>query len=194
MRPGDDYVALRDIRIPDSYAHAARAGDGVNETQRVNLHLIVGVDLMPLTRDAMPRPGEDADRRAWQDYAVVRGVPYEEAVNLDRSELLKRVESADKQLADPINAGEMPAEGDSKAAWADYAAIEILRRTGGAVPLEEARERVKGRTKADLVSAFGSNAAPDAASDLTTVSSSDMPPVHSGDAVAEQGRPAGQGE
>jgi hypothetical protein len=192
MRPGADYVAMRDIRIPDSYAYAARAGDDVTETQRVNLRLVVGVDITPLTRDAMPRPEDDADRRAWQDYAVVRGVPYDEAVNLDRGELTKRVDAADKQLAEPVNAGEMPAEGDPKADWAEYAAIEVLRRTGGAVSLEEARERVKGRTKADLVSAFGPNAAPDAASDLTTVSRGE-PPV-SGDAVAEQGRPADQKE
>lgn len=197
MRPNADYVALRDIKVPGSYAYAARAGDDVTEVQRINLGLAVGVDITPLTREAMPRPEAEADRRAWQDYAVVRGVPYTEAVNLDRGELIKRVESADKQEAEPLNAGRMPEESARKDAWSEYAAIEVLRRTGGSVPLEEARERVKGKTKADLVEAFGPNAAPDAAAEYVTVPDRgspvggivNAPGARSGDAVAEQGRP-----
>lgn len=205
MRPGADYVALRDIKAPDSYAYAARAGHDVTEMQRVNLHLTVGVDVLPLTTTAMERPADDADRRQWQDYAVVRGVPYDEAVNLDRAELLSRIKDAEKQDAEPLSAGTMPGKTDKADRWREYAALEILRRTGGTVTHDEARERVKNRTRNDLIDAFGPDAAPGAEADLIAT---DQPPGpaaqtvdppaaseaqsgrgRSADAVADQGNP-----
>lgn len=101
MRAPAQYVALRDIKLPDSYAYAARAGDDVTESQRANLSLEVGLDVEPLTPDAMPKPPKDAPRSEWQSYAVVRGVPYAEAVDLDRDALMAAVEAKDAPAAKP---------------------------------------------------------------------------------------------
>lgn len=159
MRPPADYVALRDIQIPDSYAFAARAGDDMTEVQRANRGLTVGLDVRPLRTDSMPRPADDADRKAWQDYAVVRGVPYAEAVNLDRADLLKRVDGMD----DGDGGGEsdltaMPDQADLKARWHEYARLEVLREVGGTVPEETVQARLAELTKAELMALFGPEA------------------------------------
>lgn len=172
MRPPADYLALHDIKIPDSYAYRYRAGDELTELARVHLGLVVGVDVEPLRTDAMARPADDADRATWQDYAVVRGVPYTEAVNLDRKELMARLETAEDP-ADPANAGAQPAEADRKQRWVDYAVLEIIRATGGQVSQEQAADRLAEMTKADLIAVFGPE--PDEArrAELTAVPEAD---------------------
>lgn len=166
MRPHADYVALRDIKVPDSYAFAARAGHDVTEAQRINLNLIVGddpatADIAPTSPNAMNRPDDDADRLQWQNYAVVRGVPFDEAVNLDRSELVKR---AGREPDAPTGTVALrPEPGDKKAAWVEHAVGRIMTETNGRVGPALARERAEAATKADLLAAFGPDAAPDAA-------------------------------
>jgi hypothetical protein len=163
-------MALRDIpNAPDSYAYAARTGDDMTEMQRRNLHLTVGVDVSPLTKDAMPRPADDAERVDWQNFAVVQGVPYEEAVNLDRAELMERLEVQETPEAPSAGGSGMPAETDLKAAWIDYAASEIFRGTAGQVTMEQGNERASAATKAELIAAFGPNATPEARSPFLVV-------------------------
>jgi hypothetical protein len=162
MRPPAQYVALHDIQGQDTYAFAARTGDDVTEAQRVNLGLVVGVDISPLSPDAMQRPADDAPRSEWQNYAVVRGVPYSEAVDLDTAELRNRLETRDDDPdsdARSVNAGTRPAAGDKKDRWVDYAAIQIVQRTGGRVSTETAQARAAEMTKAELAEAFGEDGA-----------------------------------
>jgi hypothetical protein len=153
MRPPADYVALRDLKIPGSdYAYALRAGDELTEIARANSRWVVGVDVAPLRTDSMPRPADDAPRSAWQDYAVVQGVPYSEAVDLDAAELRERIETRSDDA--PTAAGQVPEAGDRKAAWVDYATSEIVRESAGQVDEATARERAGSLTKADLVEVF----------------------------------------
>lgn len=88
------YRMLHDLPIPNSYAVGLRAGDQITEQQRETGGLVVGKDVEPLDSDVMARPEDDADRAAWQNYAVVRGVPYDDAINLDRDQLIAREEVA----------------------------------------------------------------------------------------------------
>jgi hypothetical protein len=151
MRPPADYVALHDLQVPDTFVFAARTGDDVTEAQRVNLGLVVGVDVRPLRTDSMARPNDDAERSAWQDYAVVQGVPYTEAVDLDRAELIKRIDRQDEEgPADPTT---MPEPGALKAEWLEYAVVQVMGAAG--VIEQEARDRLAGLTKAELIDAFG---------------------------------------
>lgn len=185
MRAPAQYMALHDIQVPGSYAFAARTGDDVTEMQRVNLKLVVGVDVRPLTPEAMPRPADDADRGEWQNYAVVRGVPYEEAVNLDRGELLERIELAEDESEQQAVASGMPETDALKAAWVEWAETEILRSTAGQVSPQEAHDRAAGATKAKLIEAFGPEATAEARAPFLELPE---PPATSGDPVAEQAR------
>lgn len=155
MRAPADYIAKHDIQIPGSYGFGYRTGDEMIEAARVNLGLVVGVDVDPLRPDVMARPADDAERSAWQDYAVVRGVPYAEAVNLDRQELQQRLEPGDETAAAEAEAVATPTDGDRKPVWVDYAASELTRRSGGRIDSDLARVRVAEATKADLIAAFG---------------------------------------
>jgi hypothetical protein len=103
----------------------------------------------------MERPADDADRAEWQNYAVVQGVPYEEAVNLDRADLVRRVDRAPESEAAPGADAEPPAETDRKAVWVDYGAARVSRATEGRVTVAEARDRLSSATKAELMQAFG---------------------------------------
>jgi hypothetical protein len=157
MRPPADYVVNRDVRIPGTYAYALRTGDEITEAGRQQRGLVVGVDVTPLRNDVMARPADGDPRSAWQDYAVVQGVPYAEAVDLDAAELRNRIETQ-ADAPEPANAGEMPDASDRKAAWVDYAALQIVGATGGQVDVDTARDRAADRTKADLIEAFGPDA------------------------------------
>lgn len=188
MRPNAPYMALRDIPIPDSYAFAARQGDDVFEDQRLNLGLVVGLDIEPQSGTAMERPAEDAERLDWQNYAVVRGVPYSEAANLDRDALVKRVRQAEKEGA-PAEAYTMPEPADRKDRWQDYAAGQVVRRTQGRVTRDEARDRMKAMTKDQLVQAFGPDGDGGPTELYDAPAEGDASSQHSADPVADQGNP-----
>lgn len=153
MRPQAEYRALRDIKPDGSWALAFTVGQDVTEDQRANLGLVVGEDVTPITDTAMHRPADDDDRLEWQNYAVVRGVPLDEASALDRPELIKRVGNPpdDTNGAVPL----APGEADRKALWAEYAAHRIVLDTAGRVDLGTARTRANAASKPDLVAAFG---------------------------------------
>jgi hypothetical protein len=154
MRPPADYTLMHDLPIPGTYAAALRAGDEITEQGRVAAGLVVGIDVLPLRDDVLARPGDDDPRAAWQDYAVVRGVPYDEAVNLDAAELRTRVD------AEPEGAREaaMPETGDRKNVWQDFAVTQIVGATGGKVDAGTARDRISPLTKAELMEVFGPDA------------------------------------
>jgi hypothetical protein len=158
MRPPADYKALRDLKVPGSaYAFAAREGDDITENARDNAGWVVGLDVEPLRDDVMERPADDAPRSTWQNYAVVRGVPYAEAADLDRKELQKRLETQPEEP--PADAGAMPAESDLKAAWVEYAVTE-LTKADPAVDPEQVRTLANKRTKQELIDIFGANSDP----------------------------------
>jgi hypothetical protein len=153
MRPPADYRALRHITPEGSWAAAFNVGDDVTEDQRRNLRLVVGEDVTPLSDTVMHRPADDDDRAEWQDYAVVRGVPYDEARTLDRAELITRVGNPpdDSNGAVPL----APAASDRKAVWAEFAAHRIVLDSRGQVDLGAARTRANAASKDDLIAAFG---------------------------------------
>lgn len=157
MRPPADYVVLRDLRGPGSdFAYAARAGDEITEDTRANAGWTVGADVRAMRPDSMPRPDDADDRRAWQDYAVVRGVPYSDAVALDRADLISRIDSLGDQPAEDA-APEVPEEKAAKSAWVDYAVAETTFFHPDA-DADAVRERAGAMTKADLVATFGPEA------------------------------------
>lgn len=167
MRPPADYVALRDLKAPGSdYVYALRTGDELTEIARANSGWVVGVDVQPLRDDSMPRPADDAPRSAWQDYAVVRGVPYSEAVDLDTAELRERIET---QPEAEEETGVRPEPGDRKAAWVSYAISEIVRETGGQVDEGTARDRAASLTKAELIEVFGEDGDPQRRSEMVAL-------------------------
>ena len=156
MHTETHYVLLHDLTIPNSYAVALRQGDQITEVQRATGNLRVGLDVAPLSRASMARPDDGADRVTWQDYAVVRGVPYSEAVNLDLADLRERAD-AEPEPAPQVEAGAMPAEADRKAVWVDYAAARMLTLGRDFTP-DTARDRAQTATKAALMAAFGPQA------------------------------------
>lgn len=150
------YVLLHDLRIPNSYAVSLREGDKITEAQRSTGNLRVGLDVAPLSRASMARPDDEADRVVWQDYAVVRGIPYDEAVNLDRADLISRAD-AEPDPEPVVEAATPPAEADRKALWVDFAAQQMLL-AGRGFTLDGARDRAQAATKAELMAAFGPDA------------------------------------
>jgi hypothetical protein len=162
MRAPADYVALRDLKVPGSdYAYTARAGDEITEAARGNSGWVVGQDVRALRPDSMPRPDDADDRRAWQDYAVVRGVPYAEALTLDRADLMARVDSMGEEApeAEPLA---QPEDKASKAAWVDYAAA-LLETRNPAGATDDLRASLQDMTKAELVATFGEGYDPESA-------------------------------
>lgn len=159
MKPKADYVALHDVQIPNSYAFAARTGDELTADVAENLGLVVGLDITPLRADVVPEPDADADRLAWQAYAVQVGVPYAEASLLDlkdlKSQSKKYAADAGKQAEVAASVGVMPEASAPKAAWVEYAAAELAKV--GADP-EFARQHAADHTKADLITALGPDA------------------------------------
>lgn len=155
MRATPHYVLIRDFKVPGSdFAVALRTGDEITEEQRATAGLIIGLDVTPLSADVVARPGDDADRAEWQDYAVARGVPYAEAVNLDVKDLQAREEvQADPEPVVP----DMPEASAVKATWVEYGAQQSVLAGQGRVTLEQARAGLADRTKADLIEIFGPN-------------------------------------
>jgi hypothetical protein len=194
MRPAAAYVLLRDYKVPDSpYAVALRAGDEITELGRVNAGLVVGLDVRPLSDAVMPRPADDAPRSAWQDYAVVRGVPYAEAVDMDAAELRNRLETQDP-APEENNAGDLPTEGDRKQRWVDYAVLSVMQSSGGQVNEETARDRVSGLTKADLIEIFGPDGDPDRRAELSAPPRTVEQVGPHGDLIVERAAKVDQGD
>lgn len=69
-----DYIALRPIYAPNSYALAYGKGDPVTAQVVTDWNLIVGTDVEPADGYTAPRPPEDSDdRAAWETYVVSKG-------------------------------------------------------------------------------------------------------------------------
>lgn len=94
--PMTDYVALRDLQDPrNPLLRFKNAGDPVAAGAVENLGFEVGVDVAPARSGLLPRPEANAKRAEWESYAIHEGVPAEEAKELTRDELIKRVPEKD---------------------------------------------------------------------------------------------------
>lgn len=90
MKPPTKYTALRDIKPdPLGYAYSHRIGDDVEPSVVENLKLRVGVDVAVADATVIPRPDDDADRLAWEAYAIGQGMPVAEAQNASHADLVK---------------------------------------------------------------------------------------------------------
>jgi hypothetical protein len=93
MRPRMDYVALRTIQVGGVAGY--REGDEMVADVVDNLGLEVGVDVLPLRPDVIPRPAGDAPRGDWAAYAMGQGMDREEVDDLSRDELRGRFPDGD---------------------------------------------------------------------------------------------------
>lgn len=69
-----DYVALRDINAPGSYARAYNTGDPVTAQVVADWNLSIGQDVAPADNYQAPWPGDNSDdRAAWEAYVIGHG-------------------------------------------------------------------------------------------------------------------------
>lgn len=147
MQANDPYRAIRAIKSPGMFYNAYNPGDGVAQSAVDNWNLVIGVDVLPVRTDVVPRPeGGDATREQWEAFAIGQGMDPQEAREASLKDL-RAIPAPDPELPgealpDPTAPPERPADDAAKAEWVRYAVAS------GA---DESWATAKGTTKADLM-------------------------------------------
>lgn len=144
MQTNDEYEALTDIQAPGTMVFAYRTGDGVPASAVDNWELRVGEQVRPRNTGVIPRPADDADRRAWEAYAIGQGMATEDAQAASLEDLRAAYPETDDEpeVRDLPSPTDRPADGDVKADWVRWAVAS------GA---DETWATDKGTTKAELM-------------------------------------------
>lgn len=118
----NEFTALEGIRSPGTPVFGYQRGDAVGADVVENWGLEVGTQVCEgdLTTDApevraMARPGPEANRAAWEAWAVANGQDAQWAAEASQSDL-EGVAAEDQ----PVDSGR-PADSAKKADWAEYA-------------------------------------------------------------------------
>lgn len=85
VRPRAEYTALHDLAVNGVPGY--RTGDDVTAGVVETMGWVVGVDVEPANPDVIPRPADDADRAAWEAFAIGQGMPVADAQAASLAEL-----------------------------------------------------------------------------------------------------------
>jgi hypothetical protein len=119
----NEYTALEDIQAPGTAVFGYRRGDAVTADVVSNWGLVVGADVcagdLP-AEDAgeapMLRPGPEANRATWEQWAVANGMDPDEAADAQMEDLEGAGPQEEAQPAEPGR----PADSAKKAEWVAY--------------------------------------------------------------------------
>ena len=114
------FTALRSLTAPGTIVFGYRYGDPVEASVVENWGLVVGEDVtdgpiedtVPLTPPAA-RPGPEANRAAWEGYAIAHGMSEKDAAEAPLEELQADRDAKGKPV-------ERPADSAKKADWVAY--------------------------------------------------------------------------
>lgn len=146
------YRALKAFGPPGTAVNGYQRGDGVPQDVVDNWELEVGIDVEPTDTAVIGYPGEGADRKDWEAWAIGQGMPADEARAASLDDLIAAYPEPEpdadgnlppgEPLADSTARPERPDETALKAAWIAYVTASGADKTWA---------NEKATTKADLM-------------------------------------------